>query len=124
MPRPTPLLALALVPLLPGCGKEAIVCTGNVADSVDIQVVDEQGNNVPDARVTYRLNGGSEQQARCVSPISAGGACSRWAAGQEETGDFVIQATSADGTRHAEGQASVDRNECHVNTQQLQLTLR
>lgn len=121
MPRLLALLALA--PLLPACalGTE---CDASLAYSVSIRVVDEAGRNVPDAQVRYSLNGGPEQRAECVEFPLGDGVCGGWAAGQEETGDFVIKATSADGARQAEGQVSVGDGRCHVDSKQLQLTLR
>ena len=59
------LALLALAPLLPACAT-GIACDLSMAYSVSIQVVDEAGRNVPDAQVTYRLNGGPEQRAQCV----------------------------------------------------------
>lgn len=117
------LALLALAPLLPACAG-AVACDTSLAYSVSIQVVDEAGRNVPDAQVRYSLNGGPEQRAECVQFPNGDGVCGGWAAGHEETGDFVIKATSADGTRQAEGQVAVEDGRCHVESKQLQLTLR
>ncbi len=117
------LALLALAPLLPACAL-GIECDASMAHSVNIRVVDEAGRNVPDAQVRYSLNGGPERQAACVEFPLGDSVCSGWAAGQEETGDFVIKATSADGARQAEGRVSVEEGRCHVDSKQLQLTLR
>lgn len=116
------LVLLALAPLLPACGG-SIACTAEAVASVSVTVVDEAGQRVEDARVTFTRDGGAEEQAECV-PVVMGTGCARWVAGWEQPGDFVIKATSADGARQAQGQASVDDGTCHVEGQSLQLTLR
>jgi hypothetical protein len=113
---------LTLAPLLPACSG-GIACDDSLARSVIIRVVDEGGRNVPDARVTYSHEGGAEEQAGCVL-FSDGTTCNGWGAGTEQTGAFVIKAASADGTRHAEGRVTVEEGTCHVDTEELRLTLR
>lgn len=116
------LVLLALSSLLPACASN-VVCDTSARASVSVTVLDEAGQQVQDARVTFTRDGGAEQQADCVPSASDSG-CSQWVAGWEQPGDFVVKATSADGTRHAEGQASVEDGTCHVEGQSLQLTLR
>ena len=116
------LALLALVPLLPACAN-SIACTTEAVASVSVTVLDEAGQRVQDARVTFTRDGGAEEQADCV-PSTTGSGCSGWVAGWEQPGDFVIKATSADGTRQAQGQVTVDDGTCHVEGQSLQLTLR
>lgn len=126
--RSTALLLLTLAPLLPACGyfPGTTACTEEARASVVVTVVDEGGNPVPDARVTYVRDSDAELQADCMP--AAGNAdlsrCQSWTAGWEKSGQFTIKATSADGLRHAEQQLSVGADECHVETQQVQLTLR
>ena len=116
------LALLALAPLLPACAN-SLACTTEAIASVSITVLDEAGQRVRDARVTFVRDGGAEQQAECLQGSTDTG-CETWVTGWEQPGDFVIKATSADGTRQAQGQASVEDGTCHVEGQSLQLTLR
>jgi hypothetical protein len=119
------LLALpVLLPLLPACGLGPVECDTSVAHSVTISVVDEAGGRVGDARVSFSHAGGAEQQAACIQPAPDGRSCGQWGAGSEQAGAFTVRATSADGTRRAEGQVSVEEGRCHVQSQTLTLTLR
>jgi hypothetical protein len=127
LPRPTALLALALAPLLPACGYfETRDCTEEARASVVVTVVDAAGQPVPDAKVRFSIDGGAEEQAMCNPPTSTPNAttCRDWTAGWERGGSYTIKATSADGTRSAEQQLTVTEDECHVKTEQVQLTLR
>jgi hypothetical protein len=116
------LVLLALAPLLPACAGST-VCDTSALASVSVTVLDEAGQRVQDARVTFTRDGGAEEQAECV-PSASGAGCAQWVAGWERPGDFVVKATSADGTRQAQGQATVGDGTCHVEGQSLQLTLR
>lgn len=120
------LLGAALV----GCGDSSsggdpgVVCPAIAAGSVQVSVVDAQGAAVLDAKVTYSVDGGAEQPADCVALSGAG--CSRWVAGWERTGSFVVRAASADGAKQAEAAVVVVKSggDCpHVVQQAVKLTL-
>jgi hypothetical protein len=112
---------LAATASLPACSP-FISCTDEFRSGAWVQVVDSQGRPQPDARVTYIWGDGPEQPASCV-PLVTGTGCSGWQAGPDEPGTLVIKATSADGTRKAEKSISVSGDFCHVDTEQVQLTL-
>ncbi len=112
---------LATTALLPACSP-FISCTDEFRSGAYVTVVDSQGRAQPDARVTYIWGDGPELPASCVSGVSGTG-CSAWQAGPDEPGTLVIKATSADGTRKAEKRISVSGDFCHVDTEQVRLTL-
>lgn len=125
-------LLLAVSAVLPACGQpesaEPVVlghsCTLEARTSVRVTVVDTQGRTWRDARVTYTLNGGPEQQAKCFGSNQPGN-CDFWWAGEENPGLFVITATSADGQLSVQQQVTVTETEdkCHVVTEAVQLTI-
>jgi hypothetical protein len=116
-----PLVLLSMVALgaLGACG--GVDCTANLATSVSVRVVDANGAAVPDAKVTYSVDGGASETAGCWDVVVAG--CKQWIAGQERTGHFVVRAESADGTKHDEATADVTEGECHVQGKSVTLTL-
>lgn len=120
--------AVALVALACGessSGDPGVACPTIASASVQVTVVDAQGAAVVDAKVTYAVDGGAEQQADCVLPAGSAG-CSQWVAGWERTGSFVVRATSADGAKKTEGSVVVVKStgDCpHPVQQTLKLTL-
>jgi hypothetical protein len=119
------LLAIAGVPHLAAC--IGLSCSHDVKPSVEITVIALMGEEEvvqTDAVVTFSLDGGAEQPAECVTPVTGGGGCEAFRAGLEQTGSFVVKATSADGTKLAEVTVDVDADECHVITQSVKLTLQ
>ena len=115
---------LTLSALLPACGDfNQTFCTAEARASVQVNVVDPQGNPQRDARVTFTLDGGPEQQALCNGSEQTQGNCDSWVTGYEQPGDYVITATSADGQRTARQSVSVTEDECHVQSQTVTLTL-
>jgi hypothetical protein len=109
--------------LLPGCGVGATQCTDIAAFSMSVTVVNDQAAVQTDAKVTFSVDGSPEQAAECLPPASGTG-CETWVAGVERTGVFTIKAVSGDGLKHAEGSATVDKDECHVIQQTVKLTLK
>ena len=87
-----------------------------------VTVVDADAKPVPDAVVTFTLDGGPVRQAECWGPDPD--TCDSWVAGVEEAGVFVISATSADGTLSAEATVTVKEGECHVDGQTVELVLK
>ena len=115
---------LTLSAVLSACGNpDQTFCTLEARASVQVTVVDARGNPQRDARVTFTLGGGPEQQALCNGSEQAQGNCDTWVTGYEEAGEYVITATSADGQRTARQSVSVAEDECHVHTQTVTLTL-
>ncbi|MCY1083578.1 Ig-like domain-containing protein [Archangium lansingense] len=115
---------LTLSAVLSACSNpDETFCTLEARASVQVSVVDTKGNPQRDARVTFTLDGGAEQQALCNGSEQAQGNCDTWVTGYEQPGDYVITATSADGQRTARQSVSVTEDECHVQTQTVTLKL-
>ena len=105
---------------------DATACPAIASASVRVTVFDVNGAPATDAKVTYAVDGRAAQPAECVNPALDGG-CERWVAGWEQLGSFVVSATSADGTKHAEAAAEVvsTGGACpHAAQQAVVLTLR
>jgi hypothetical protein len=98
-------------------------CTFDARASVVVSVVDPQSKAVEDARVTFSLDGGPDQQAECSAGGGTSGSCARWTAERERAGDFLIKVTSADGKHSAQQQISVGEDRCHVITETVAITL-
>jgi hypothetical protein len=116
-------LLLAVSAVLPACARPESVCTLEARAAVQVTVVDTRGGIQRDARVTFTVDGGPEEQALCNGSTPSGGQCDRWVTSYERAGEYVITATSADGTRTARTQVRVGEDECHVKTESVQLTL-
>ncbi|MFY0569940.1 hypothetical protein ACN28E_39765 [Archangium lansingense] len=113
-------LLLAVLPLLPAC--EPMVCSAMRNGAFMVTVVDTQGNPVRDARVTFTPEGGSEQPAWCAESAGTGQSCERWTGG-DGTGNYLVRATSADGTRTAQQSISVKETSCGIDSENAHLTL-
>jgi len=120
--RPSILVAVVALAAALGASACAVSCTPVSIASVVVTVQDSTGALVTDATVTYQVDGGSEKAARCLDVEDAG--CSKWVAGWEESGAFVVVATSGDGSKRAEETLTVSKDECHVQTEQVTLTLQ
>ena len=117
--------ALVGVLSVTGCGggEEEQVCDASAAVSVAITVVDQDGAQVPEAVVTWSVDGGEPQNADCMNDVCF--------AGYEVAGEFTITATydwtSDDGCCWASDTATanvtVEQGECHVVGQSVTLTL-
>ena len=118
-----PFLSLLTLAALGACSPKYDVCTLEARSSVQVTVVDTQGRTQRDAHVTFTLNGGPEQNALCDGGANQGGDCTTWVTSYEQAGDYVITATSADGTRSAQSAVTVTEDTCHVITQSVMLTL-
>jgi hypothetical protein len=117
---------LVLSGILAACSDEieqGEFCTLESRASVVVSVVDPQGKAVEDARVTFSLDGGPDQQAECGDRGGTSGGCARWLAEWERPGDFLITVTSADGKQSAHQQISVGEDRCHVITENVTVTL-
>jgi hypothetical protein len=116
-------LLLAVTVVHSACAGPASVCTLEARAAVQVTVVDPRGGIQRDARVTFTVDGGPEEQAQCNGTSQPAGQCDRWVTSYERAGEYVITATSADGTRTARTQVRVSEDECHVKTETVQLTL-
>ena len=106
----------AALTLLPGClGDDAQDCTTEARSSVSLTVVDEQGNALADADAVFAVDGGAERD--CESMGNGAFVC-----GWEEAGAFTIT-VDAEGFGAKTVQLTVDADECHVQTEILEVTL-
>jgi len=111
---------LAAAAMLGACGGdedriEAIACTTEVLTSVLLTVVDPINAPLPGVTATYRVDGGATQSKAC----EPNGTC---AIGEEVSGVFSITASKA-GYVPSSVAITVRRDECHVITERLTLTL-
>jgi hypothetical protein len=106
---------------LSACGSSVFGCTDVLVSAVSVTVVNSRGEAQKDARVMFSHDGGSMKEAECFSPDANGG-CDSWAI-FEDTGDYLVRATSADGSRSAQAEVEVDGDGCHPISEQLKLTL-
>jgi|GEM_PF-3290610 len=129
--RPLPtVLMLATVSLATACGSYAdapaspfvpppntLTCTLEARPALRIRVVDAQGSTQPDARITVTFDGDPELREECAEQ------CAEWSTLFGRAGRYVVTATSADGQRMARQEVQVLRDECHVITEHVTLTL-
>lgn len=98
-----------------GGGYDGIACTTEARTSVLLTVVDQLGAPLPGVTVMYQVNAGNAQSEACDS----NGTC---AIAFEVSGVFSITATKV-GYTSPSGMVTVTRDECHVITERLTLTL-
>lgn len=122
--------ALGVLVASSGCGpgEEGYACTDSREPSVWIQVLDarREALSAADVRVTYRLDGQTEQEAPCRKFRNAGNApvdCVGWSAGEEEPGIFDLTATRVATGATASTRVKVEDGVCHVKTVDVTLTL-
>lgn len=126
---PRPLFALALLPLLAACGDKDddsggsdgsvgsdLNCTTEARVSVTATVETDGGAAVPDATVTWSVDGGAAQGCEAW-PESPDYAC-----GFEVAGAITVVA-SADGFETASEVVEVPADACHVVSQTVTLVL-
>lgn len=106
---------LALIALSAGCGSQAAVCDDAAVPSVFGTVVDEEGNGLPGALVTYTVDG--EERGDCTFNEGAAFVC-----GSEESGAFVLTA-SLQGYYEAEAKLPVYAGACHVSSGQVAIQM-
>jgi hypothetical protein len=109
------LSAQGLVACLPG----PVACTDEARASVQVTVVDNNGDAPTNAAVTFQPANG--QEAPCDS---SGEASNEFTCGFEVSGDITIRAT-ADGLQPAQQVVTVGETAdgCHVETEQVTITL-
>jgi hypothetical protein len=108
-----PVLSFLPLPLLTGSGC-VTNCTTNLVWSVEVTVVDANGAPVPDAMVTFTVDGGSSQAC------STFGDNGLFHCGEELAGHFVIAAEENGASATAE--VDVDATTCHV--EQMKVTIK
>lgn len=115
--RPLVPVLAPLLATLGGCpvGDPGADCTTEARASVQVTVVDEGGAAIPDAQVAYTTADGG------------GGACDavpdgRWVCGWEVAGTLTIE-VQADGYAPEEVAVEVPAGECHVESQDVTVTL-
>lgn len=102
-----------------GCGGDD--CTADIAPSLRVEVTDAAGAAVPGVVLEYSINAGRKMREGCPSTPST--PCSVWELGTEEAGVFDVTATAPDGRSHT-ASVLVLGKECHVATEELQITLK
>lgn len=107
--------------LITGCSGP-VACTDVFIPAVAVTVKDAQGNALKDARVTYSLDGAAMKDASCFN-LETDGSCALWST-PDQPGDYLVHATSSDGSRTAEQRVQVDGDECHAIQEKLTLTLQ
>lgn len=110
---------IALIALVAGCPAaipDDIDCTAEARASVQITVVDTFGGKIPNAELTFRVDGGDAQ------PCEQLGGAGEFVCGWEQAGDITVTAT-AEGYFVQEAAVRVNADECHVITEQLTVTL-
>lgn len=108
--RPIPLLGLIFAV---AC-EEELDCTTIAVASVNLSVVDFDGQPVPDASASYVVDG---QDPQACESVLDGFIC-----GWEVAGTFTVTA-SAPGYQEATGEVTVGADECHVIPESLELVL-
>lgn len=92
--------------LLSACGNQAEICDDLAVWSVNLTVVDAAGAALPDAQVTYAVDG--EDLGACEQLEGAA-----WGCGVEVAGEFVITTTLAGYTTDTT-EVTVAKGTCHV----------
>ena len=114
LPRTLTLPLLLAVLVTAGCEPE-LNCSLLAAVSVQVHVQDQAGEEVPEAQVRYRLSS-DDDFADCIQQAQD------WSCGVEESGTFEIE-VSADLYDTQLHEVVVSSGECHVISQQLEVTL-
>jgi hypothetical protein len=112
---------LAATLLLCACGAsdntgDQAVCTTEARASVMLTVIDAQNNKLPAVSVSYSIDKASPKTQICAS----NGEC---VLEYEVPGEFAITASKV-GYSSASTTVNVSRSTCHVNTEQVILTLK
>ena len=114
------LLSTAFALSLSACGggteAEGVACTAEVRASVLVTALDTRSAPISSASVTYQINDGPVQEKVC--PVS--GACP---VGAEQSGRFKLTVSKA-GYVSAAAEVQVNRDVCHVITEQVTVVLR
>lgn len=107
-------IGVALVVGAAGCVE--IDCTTEARASVTVTVVDETGQPLPGATVSYSVD------SPALQPCIESGASGTWMCGFEQAGVFTIYA-EREGYVSASDSVTVTEDQCHVETQVLEITI-
>lgn len=106
-------------------------CTMEARASVQVSVVDQNGLALVPSSAEFRFNGGDPQPVECMSGEAA---CSEFVVGWEQAGTFSVTASyegEVEGdpccwyndNQTVEVEVGMTEDECHVETQQITITL-
>lgn len=115
MNRSTFLLPFGLLIFTAGCPQSETACTDDVRSSITLNVVDESGAAIDSATATYSVDGAAVEDCEAYGNGSI-------ACGLELSGDFTVT-VDADGFDPETIIQTVAKNECHVITEVLDITL-
>lgn len=122
-------LMCAVLAGLVGCDIAGGACTDIAIVSVAVEVVDLDGNAIPDVDVTYTVDGGADQRAECIGD---GTDCTEFWTAFETEGVFVVTASferedpddpACFFSDSASTTVTVTGDECHVETQDVLIEL-
>lgn len=122
----------AALSLLCACNIDKPVdCTMEARASVQVSVVDQNGVALVPSSAEYQVNGGDLTQVDCMGGEEA---CSEFVVGWEQAGTFSVTASyegEVEGdpccwyndNQTVEVEVGMTEDECHVETQQITITL-
>jgi hypothetical protein len=119
-----------LLSLLGCASDEPVDCAEYAALALQVDVTDSEGNPLPGATVSFRVDGGDEQQASCLDADDPAD-CTSFATAYEVAGtyDVLVEYTlpTADGSCwHADARTAavtVGADECHVIPEQVTVAI-
>ncbi len=96
----------------------ALNCTDEEIPSVQVNVVDDQGQSIPTADVVWNIASEDDAPEPC-DPVGGGG----WVCGYEVAGELQIDVSAA-GFQPSSTLVTVTADECHVITELLDVVLQ
>ncbi len=105
---------VAFIAFIAGCSRPETACDLMAVSSVTVDLVAEDGGDLSSATVTYAVDGGA--------PTACDSFGTSWSCGYEQAGVLTIRA-EADGYDAIERDVTVAEGECHVETEQVVLTM-
>lgn len=99
-------------------------CNAAEVPAVSLTVTDELSACPSTASVLVTHDDEAPETVQCEFEVFEGVCRCRQLIGSEQPGDYVIKVDSADGQRHASAELEVGENSCHVETEEVELTLK
>jgi hypothetical protein len=99
-------------------------CTAVLASSVDLKITDALATCPGNVKIVSQHDDDPPETFDCELRDFQGECACRTSLGEEETGTFVVKVTSADGKRAGSGEVDVGGDFCHVETEQLTISLK